>query len=182
MKDILIKGKGGHWIHQKSLTLQPNNIKMMEFSHEEEFIKKVIPSGWRVFKARDGKSYQYYILNPQGKRFETFDDVHDFLVEERVLKEKGLRRKQKDVPTYLTTSVILRRHQMKIKNPFSNLLKRTLEKAHVTNDVLGETGNEKMERMLVHKELAKRKKKVMKTKQKKVMIEKAKEKRRHRGF
>ena len=70
---------------------------------------------------------------------------------------------------------------MKIKNPFSNLLKRTLEKAHVTNDVLGETGNEKMERMLVHKELAKRKKKVMKTKQKKVMIEKAKEKRRYRG-
>ena len=60
----------------------------MEFSHEEEFIKKVIPNGWRVIKAREGKTHQYYILNPQGKRFETFDDVHDFLVEERALKEK----------------------------------------------------------------------------------------------
>ena len=155
---------------------------MLEFSHEEDFIKKVIPSGWKVFKAREGKSYQYYILSPQGKRFETFDEVHDFLVEERALKEKGLRRKQKDVPTYLTTSVILRRHHMKIKNPFFNLLKRTLEKAHVTNDVLGETGTEKTQRMLVHKELAKRKKKVMKMKEKMVMIEKSKEKRRCRGF
>ena len=155
---------------------------MMEFSHEEEFIKKVIPSGWRVIKAREGKTHQYYILNPQGKRFETFDDVHDFLVEERALKEKGLRRKQRDVPTYLTTSVILRRHHMKIKNPFFNLLKRTLEKAHVTNDVLGETGAEKTQRMLVHKELAKRKKKVMKMKEQMVMIEKTKEKRRYRGF
>ena len=71
---------------------------------------------------------------------------------------------------------------MKIKNPFSNLLKKTLEKAHVTNDILGETGDEKMQRLLVHKELAKRKKKVMKMKEKKVMIEKAKEKRRFRGF
>ena len=155
---------------------------MVEFSHEEEFIKKVIPSGWKVFKAREGKYHQYYILNPQGKRFETFDEVHDFLVEERALKEKGLRRKQRDVPTYLTTSIILRRHQMKIKNPFSNLLKKTLEKAHVTNDVLGETGAEKTQRMLVHKELAKRKKKMMKIKEKKVMIEKTKEKRRFRGL
>ena len=71
---------------------------------------------------------------------------------------------------------------MKIKNPFSNLLKRTLEKAHVTNDVLGETGNEKLERMLVHKELAKRKKKMMKMKEQMVMMEKTKEKRRYRGF
>ena len=71
---------------------------------------------------------------------------------------------------------------MKIKNPFFNLLKRTLEKAHVTNDVLGETGTEKTQRMLVHKELAKRKKKVMKMKEKMVMIEKSKEKRRCRGF
>ena len=155
---------------------------MVEFSHEEEFIKKVIPIGWKVFKAREGKSYQYYILSPQGKRFETFDDVHDFLVEERALREKGLRRKQRDVPTYLTTSIILRRHQMKIKNPFSNLLKKTLEKAHVANDVLGEAGAEKTERMLVHREMAKRKKKMMKIKEKKVMIEKTKEKRRFRGF
>ena len=71
---------------------------------------------------------------------------------------------------------------MKIKNPFSNLLKKTLEKAHVTNDVLGETGAEKTQRMLVHKELAKRKKKMMKIKEKKVMIEKTKEKRRFRGL
>ena len=154
----------------------------MEFSHEEEFIKKVIPNGWKVIKAREGKSYHYFILNPQGRRFETFDDVHDFLVEERALKEKGLRRKPIDIPPYLTTRVRLRRHQMKIKNPFSNLLKKTLEKAHVTNDILGETGEEKMQRLLVHKELAKRKKKVMKMKEKKVMIEKVKEKRRFRGF
>ena len=71
---------------------------------------------------------------------------------------------------------------MKIKNPFFNLLKRTLEKAHVTNDVLGETGTEKTQRMLVHKELAKRKKKMMKMKEQMVMMEKTKEKRRHRGF
>ena len=71
---------------------------------------------------------------------------------------------------------------MKIKNPFSNLLKKTLEKAHVANDVLGEAGAEKTERMLVHREMAKRKKKMMKIKEKKVMIEKTKEKRRFRGF
>merc|ERR1712150_336284 len=100
-------------------------------------------------------------------RFETFDDVYDFLVEENDLRRNGLRRKQRDIPTYLTTSIILRRQQMKMKNPFSNLLKKTLEKAHVINDVLGETGAEKMQRMLVHKELAKRKKKVMKIKEKK---------------
>ena len=71
---------------------------------------------------------------------------------------------------------------MKIKNPFFNLLKKTLEKAHVTNDVLAETGAEKTQRLLVHKELAKRKKKMMKIKEKKVMIEKTKQKRRFRGF
>ena len=71
---------------------------------------------------------------------------------------------------------------MKMKNPFSNLLKKTLEKVHVTNDVLGVTGSEKMQRFIVHKELAKRKKKMTKKKEKEVLIAKAKQKRRYRGF
>ena len=154
----------------------------MEFSYEEEFIKKIIPAGWKVIRAREGKSYYYIILNPEGKRFDNFEDVDDFLDEERELKEKGLRRKQRDVPPYLTTSVLMRRHHMKIKNPFYNLLKKTLEKAHVKNDVLGEIGAEKTQRMLLHKDLANRKKKIMKIKEKKVMIEKTKKKGRFRGF
>ena len=106
----------------------------LEICQEEEFIKQVIPKGWRVIKAREKSSYQYYILSPEGKRFETFDDDYDFLVEENDLR--SLRSKQRDFPTYVTTSIILRRQQMKMKNPFSNLLKKKLEKAHVTNDVM----------------------------------------------
>ena len=153
----------------------------LEICQEEEFIKQVIPKGWRVIKAREKSSYQYYILSPEGKRFETFDDVYDFLVEENDLRRNGLRRKQRDIPTYLTTSIILRRQQMKMKNPFSNLLKKTLEKAHVINDVMGTTGSDKLQNIIAHKELSKRKKKITKLMEKKAMIAKATEKKRYRG-
>merc|ERR1712105_301855 len=109
----------------------------MEICSELEYIQQILPDGWRVFQARLGDSYQYFILNPDGKRFETFDEVYDFIVEENMLRKKGLRKKRKEIPTYLTTNSILRRHQNKIKNPFTNLLKKALEKSHVTNDVFG---------------------------------------------
>ena len=71
---------------------------------------------------------------------------------------------------------------MKMKNPFSNLLKKTLEKAHVTNDVMSKTGSDKLQCMIAHKELSKRKKKITKLMEKKAMIAKATEKKRHRGI
>ena len=154
----------------------------LNICQEEEFLKQVIPNGWRVIKARERDSFQYFILNPDGKRFETFDDVLEFLVEENQLKKRGLRRKLREVPPYLTTSIILRRQQMKMKSPFSNLLKKTLEKVHVMNDVLGKNGKEKLESIIAHKELSKRKKKIIKLREKKMLIVKAKEKRRYRGF
>ena len=68
----------------------------LNICQEEEFLKQVIPNGWRVIKARERDSFQYFILNPDGKRFETFDDVLEFLVEENQLKKRGLRRKLRE--------------------------------------------------------------------------------------
>ena len=156
----------------------------MEICKEEEFIKQIFQryEGWRVIKAREKSSYQYYILSPEGKRFETIEDVHDFLLEEEDLRKRGLRKKPRDIPTYLTTNIILRRQQMKMKNPLSNLLKKTLEKAHLMNDVMSKTGSDKMQSIIAYKELSKRKKKMTKMMEKKAMIAKATEKKRHRGF
>ena len=67
----------------------------MEICKEEELeeIKQIFQryEGWRVIKAREKSSYQYYVLSPEGKRFETIEDVHDFLLEEEDLRKRGCK-------------------------------------------------------------------------------------------
>ena len=63
-----------------------------------------------------------------------------------------------------------------------NLLKNTLEKVHVKNDVLGVADkSEQMQRYITHKKLKKRKRKIKRRTEQRQMVAKARERPRYRG-
>ena len=110
---------------------------------EEEFLSKILPVGWKVIRARYGKMMISLIISPEGKRFDTLQKAHDFIIEEKDKdKSQKVSRKEEimkrlfdseNTPLALSESAKFKRKFMANKNPFRNLLKRTLEKNHVIN-------------------------------------------------
>jgi len=105
---------------------------------ERDLLSSILPQGWKVIEARSGgrKACNTVILSPQGKRFETLEAVNDFLLEQdgigKVEEEiqKVFASKTKITNLNLTEAAKMKRKYMAMKNPFRNLLKRTLEKNH----------------------------------------------------
>ena len=105
---------------------------------ESDLLMSILPQGWKVIQARTGgkKTSHTVILNPQGKRFDSIEDVNEFLMEQGGIKKieeeikKVFASKTKVENLNLTQSAKMKRKYMAMKNPFRNLLKRTLEKNH----------------------------------------------------
>ena len=126
---------------------------------EKDLLQSVLPSGWRVIEAwvegKDG--YDTIILNPVGKRYGSLEAVHEALLEQTGIEgikkhiENIFSKKYKVESLELTEVAKLKRKRMAMKNPFRNLLKRTLEKNHVV------TASKKKRSYDYHKYLAKRK-------------------------
>ena len=110
-----------------------------EIIDEETFLAKVLPVGWKVIKARYGKYLISFIIAPDGKRFETLQQAHDYMIEEKqrkISRRDELMKKlfeAEDTPLALSESAKYKRRFMANKNPYRNLLKRTLEKNHLVN-------------------------------------------------
>lgn len=110
------------------------------FTDEEQaFLEKVLPQGWKAIKARYNNHFISFIISPSGKRFETLQDAHDFIEEE---KEKKVSRREtllgklfesEKTPLALSENAKIRRKLMAHKSSFRNLLQKTLEKNHVLN-------------------------------------------------
>ena len=108
---------------------------------EEMFLSKILPVGWKVIRARYGKVMISLIISPEGKRFDTLQKAHDFIIEEKDKVQKVSRKEEvmkrlfdsENTPLALSESAKFKRKFMANKNPFRNLLKRTLEKNHVIN-------------------------------------------------
>ena len=108
---------------------------------EEMFLSKILPVGWKVIRARYGKVMISLIISPEGKRFDTLQKAHDFIIEEKDKAQKVSRKEEimkklfdsENTPLALSESAKFKRKFMANKNPFRNLLKRTLEKNHVIN-------------------------------------------------
>ena len=108
---------------------------------EEMFLSKILPVGWKVIRARYGKVMISLIISPEGKRFDTLQKAHDFIIEEKdkaqiVSRKEEIMKKlfdSENTPLALSESAKFKRKFMANKNPFRNLLKRTLEKNHVIN-------------------------------------------------
>ena len=113
---------------------------------EAYFLSKVLPEGWKVIRARYGKAVISLIISPNGKKFETLQKAHEYMEEERgkAKKKRDTSRPEKsevmrrlfeaeDTPLALSESARYKRKYMANKNPFRNLLKRTLEKNHIVN-------------------------------------------------
>ena len=108
---------------------------------EEMFLSKILPVGWRVIRARYGKVMISLVISPEGKRFDNLQKAHDFIIEEKDKANKVSRKEEimkrlfesENTPLALSESAKFKRKFMANKNPFRNLLKRTLEKNHVIN-------------------------------------------------
>ena len=120
--------------------------EMLDQMEEAYFLSKVLPEGWKVIRARYGKAVISLIISPNGKKFETLQKAHEYMEEERVKAKKRrdtsrpeksevMRRlfEAEDTPLALSESARYKRKYMANKNPFRNLLKRTLEKNHIVN-------------------------------------------------
>ena len=106
--------------------------------------RDILPAGWRVIKARYGGGDTSYtiILSPEGKRFETLEDVLEHLEEEMKPKRASkrteiLRRlyEAEDTPLAVTEIVLKRRKLLSMRSKTRNLLKKTLEKVHKINSI-----------------------------------------------
>ena len=110
-----------------------------EVIDEETFLAKILPEGWKVIKARYGKYLISFIIAPDGKRFETLQQAHDYMIEEKqrkISRRDELMKKlfeAENTPLALSESAKFKRRFMANKNPYRNLLKRTLEKNHLVN-------------------------------------------------
>ena len=109
--------------------------------------RDLLPAGWRVIKARYGGGNTSYtiILSPQGKRFETLEDVLEHLEEESKPKKASKRTEilrqlyeAENTPLAVTEIVIKRRKLLSMRSKTRNLLKKTLEKVHKINSVKDE--------------------------------------------
>ena len=108
-----------------------------------------LPPGWRKFEARTAGSQEVkqYFLSPEGKRFLSVKEMKAHIKSTRVpfeeqigspskIVKKMLAEKKKTEFQYIfknnrlimSDRIILRRAQMKLKNPFRNLRRTVLRK------------------------------------------------------
>ena len=100
---------------------------------EVDLLLSILPEGWKAIEARvNGKKESCtIILSPDGKKFDSLEEVNEYLLLENVKGDKALEPK---VPMSrcpgLSETARLKRKHMAMKSPFRNLLKRTLERNH----------------------------------------------------
>ena len=115
-------------------------VDSSKFTPEEEaFLENVLPKGWKAIKARLGTKIVSILISPEGKRFETLQQAHEYIEEEKqkkVSKKEQLLKELFDAeqtPWALQENAKLRRKLMAQKRSSKNLLQKTLEKNHVLN-------------------------------------------------
>ena len=121
-------------------TEEKQDVDSSKFTPEEEaFLENVLPKGWKAIKARLGTKIVSILISPEGKRFETLQQAHEYIEEEKqkkVSKKEQLLKELFDAeqtPWALQENAKLRRKLMAQKRSFKNLLQKTLEKNHVLN-------------------------------------------------
>ena len=105
---------------------------------EPDLLLSILPQGWKVIQVRaEGKASNTLILNPQGKKFDSLEEVNDFLRKlvssidkEEEEFENLIEDKTKVASLALSERARMKRKYHAMKSPFRNLLKRTLEKNH----------------------------------------------------
>ena len=101
---------------------------------EMDVLLGILPEKWKVIQARSSGETKLctVILSPDGKKFNSLEDVNDFLLEakESVRVVSNFEIGSIGGVCSLSESAKLRRKHMTNKSPFRNLLKKTLERNH----------------------------------------------------
>merc|ERR1712107_980028 len=66
---------------------EKTGVDSSKFTPEEEaFLENVLPKGWKAIKARLGTKTVSILISPEGKRFETLQQAHEYIEEEKQKK------------------------------------------------------------------------------------------------
>merc|ERR1712002_817982 len=93
-------------------------------------VAKYLPSGWKAIRMRHGNFLLNFILSPDGKRFDNFEEAQDHYDKKEIKKELILKQ---STSLALSEAAKFKRKFKAEKSPWRNMLKTTLEKNHVKN-------------------------------------------------
>jgi len=142
------------------------NTRIMQLkSCFQSAVDNLLPKGWKVIEARQGKTSVEPVplfLSPEGKRFFSVIEAHNHLDSlEKLRKRKHLRRGAEDDirklfvvqsdSLALNEAAKFKRKQHTMRNPLSNLRKATLEKNHAKTTVKNKTSLEYQKHLIKKK-------------------------------